>query len=82
MPDPRNKAELVAECERLRAWLLSRMDDEARERYRRIVDQYFTLARQETKISAHAHPLPRREARVLTKLVRIPSSSIEIARAD
>ena len=54
MPDPWNKAELVAECERLRAWLLSWMDDEARERYRRIVDQYFTLARQETKISAHA----------------------------
>ena len=54
MPDPWNKAELVAECKRLREWLLLRMDDEARERYRRIVDQYFTLARQETKISAHA----------------------------
>jgi hypothetical protein len=41
----------VAECERLREWLLSRMDDVARERYRRIADQYFALARQETKIS-------------------------------
>jgi hypothetical protein len=66
MRDPWDKAELVAECERLRQWLLLRMDDEARERYRRIADQYFALARQGTRISAHAHSLRRREARVLT----------------
>jgi hypothetical protein len=54
MPDPWDKAELVAECERLREWLLLRMDDEARERSRGIADQYFALARPETKISAHA----------------------------
>jgi hypothetical protein len=35
------KAQVVAECERLRDRLLSRMDDESRERCRRIVDQYF-----------------------------------------
>jgi hypothetical protein len=39
MPDPW----VVAECERLREWLLLWMDDEARERYRRIADQYFML---------------------------------------
>jgi hypothetical protein len=49
----------VAECERLREWLLLWMDDEARERYRRIADQYFMLARQETKVFAHARSLRR-----------------------
>jgi hypothetical protein len=66
MRDPLDQAELVAECERLREWLLLRMDDEARERSRRIADQYFALARPETKISAHALSFRRREARVLT----------------
>ena len=47
--DPWDKAELVAECERLREGLLLRLDDEARELCRRIADQYLILARQATK---------------------------------
>jgi len=66
MFDAWDKAELVAECERLREWLLSRMDDVARERYRRIADQYFALALQETKISLLTPSLRRRDARALT----------------
>jgi len=66
MSDAWDKAELVAECERLREWLLSRMDDVARERSRRIAEHYFALALQETKISFHAPSLRRRDARALT----------------
>jgi hypothetical protein len=73
MPDPWNKAELVAECERLRERLLLQMDDEARERYRKIAEQYFMRARQGTKISAHSHSFSKLEARVLT-----PASDISI----
>jgi hypothetical protein len=58
MPDSRNKMELVAECERLKEKLLSRLDDETRERYLRIVDQYFKLARTKMDIGARVHHLP------------------------
>jgi hypothetical protein len=58
MADSWNKQELVAECKRLKEKLLSRVDDETRERCLRIVDQYFKLARTKANIGASVHHLP------------------------
>jgi hypothetical protein len=58
---PWDKGDLVAECEWLRARLLSRMDEVARERCREI-EQYFSrmreLAGREAPISSPRFPRP------------------------
>ena len=55
---PWNKADVVAECEHLRDWLLGRLDDDAQQLFRTICSRYFAIDRPSPEIKISRILLP------------------------